>query len=318
MDAVPGEEFMDGEGDLGGQRAPASDDAIMNRNLPPSYPHADEELEEPPCCWWCGCVDCLFGGYLNENPQPYNVRKVDCVVLAVFRYSGMYVGGNFNREKYLRLREKNKAPSGLDIVRNVWSRDTTVSSTFQPGLEIPVRLFSAPKTTTTGKKSPIIIYIHGGGWCVGSPRDLGFHVLCTKFVMNGYTVVSVDYRLAPEHPFPAALYDSFDVVRWVATKPAIDEFANANFSDITLCGDSAGANLACVITSLMRDGLGPDLKPCPLDLRISRQLLFYPALMMKRYVNEKPPKKLRCFTNPLAISLHKVIYPERHCEKKDN
>ena len=111
---------------------------------------------------------------------------------------------------------------------------------------------------------PALVYFHGGGWTIG---DLDTHdVVCRQLALGaGCVVVSVDYRLAPEHPFPAAVEDCSAAVQWTvdnAQKLGIDA------RRIAVGGDSAGGNLAAVVALLARDAGGP---------RIAFQLLVYPA-----------------------------------------
>jgi acetyl esterase len=110
---------------------------------------------------------------------------------------------------------------------------------------IPVRIYS-PKSETP---LPVVVYYHGGGWVVGNLDSAD--VLCRQLA-NGANciVVSVDYRLAPEHKFPAAIEDAFAAVEWVA-KNAASFHANPNL--IAVGGDSAGGNLAAVVALMARD-----------------------------------------------------------------
>lgn len=114
---------------------------------------------------------------------------------------------------------------------------------------------------------PILIYYHGGGWVIGSPET---HIGETCFYASeaNCIVVVPDYRLAPEHPFPAAPQDCYAVLEWVAAN-AHDIGGDA--SKIALAGDSAGGNLAAVVAQMARDKNGP---------RLALQLLIYPATRM--------------------------------------
>lgn len=113
---------------------------------------------------------------------------------------------------------------------------------------------------TTG--SPLILFFHGGGWVLGS---LDTHDPLARRICNaaGATVLSVDYRLAPEHPFPAAPEDCYAALQWAAANaPRFDTDA----SRIAVTGDSAGGNLAAVVCP---DGPGPwrdDAGPPGVDL----------------------------------------------------
>jgi acetyl esterase/lipase len=109
---------------------------------------------------------------------------------------------------------------------------------------------------------PALVYFHGGGWTIG---DVDTHdVLCRQLALGARCAVfSVDYRLAPEHPFPAAVDDCFAATRYVA-----EHAAELKVRGIGVGGDSAGGNLAAVISLLAREAGSPAL---------AFQLLVYPA-----------------------------------------
>jgi acetyl esterase len=110
----------------------------------------------------------------------------------------------------------------------------------------------------------LVIYVHGGCFVMG---DLETHDwLCRRVTFDTSTpILALDYRLAPEHPFPASLDDAIDAIRYVATHRG--EFA-VDDAPLVLMGDSAGANLVTVAAALLRDE----------DLGIAAQVLIYPTL----------------------------------------
>lgn len=110
-----------------------------------------------------------------------------------------------------------------------------------------------------------IVYFHGGGWVLG---DLNSHdVVCRMLAAESKSVViSVDYRLAPESPFPAAVDDCYRAVRYVAEN-AVE--LNVDATRQTVAGDSAGGNLAAAVSIRARDENGPS---------IWRQVLIYPVI----------------------------------------
>lgn len=113
-----------------------------------------------------------------------------------------------------------------------------------PGGEIPLRLYDAKAKRDPG---PAIVYYHGGGFVVGDIEV--YHSLCTEIAAEtGLPVISVDYRLAPEHPFPAAPEDSEAATRWVAGSPAELGF---EVTGLVPMGDSAGGNLTIVTTAAL-------------------------------------------------------------------
>lgn len=129
------------------------------------------------------------------------------------------------------------------------------------GGSIPLRFFFPDNVDG---RYPILLFFHGGGWVLGN-IDSYSHTCSQMAQLTGHQVISVDYRLAPEHPFPAAVEDCYAAARMV--------FANAGLfgstaSDVTLIGDSAGGNLAAAVSLMMRDKGG---------FMPRRQILIYPA-----------------------------------------
>jgi acetyl esterase len=135
-------------------------------------------------------------------------------------------------------------------------RDITIPS---PAGGMPARVYSP---SPAGDAPGVVVYYHGGGWVVGSLNswDACCRVLA---VASGCDVVSVDYRLAPEHVFPAATDDAFSALEWVASPSGL-----AGGRPVVVAGDSAGGNLALVTALRARDAGGPAL---------ALQLLVYPV-----------------------------------------
>jgi len=111
---------------------------------------------------------------------------------------------------------------------------------------------------------PVVLYAHGGGWCIGSAE--GMRRPARKIAAEGYVVVNLDYGLAPEHPFPWALEDVIYASRW--TKEHITGY-NGDPGVIFISGDSAGANLSAATIVALRMGTGDldegDLAGVPVD-----------------------------------------------------
>lgn len=130
------------------------------------------------------------------------------------------------------------------------------------GVSLPTRVYRP--ASAADAPPPVVVYLHGGGWVLGSVR--GYDALC-GFVADavGAVVVSIDYRLAPEHPAPQAVLDAVDAVRWVGAHAGE---LGADGSRLAVCGDSAGANLCAVAALVVRDEGGP---------RIAHQALLYPG-----------------------------------------
>jgi acetyl esterase len=129
-----------------------------------------------------------------------------------------------------------------------------------PDAELPIRSY----TPSGDGPFPVIAYFHGGGWVI---CDLDTHdALCRDLCRrSGCLVVSVDYRLAPEHKYPAAADDCYAATRWIAEHAAE---LGADAGTLFVAGDSAGGNLAAVVAQRVRDEGGPAL---------AGQILIYPV-----------------------------------------
>lgn len=157
-----------------------------------------------------------------------------------------------------RAELRRSAAIGMPLLAGVYVTERRIPG---PAGEIPVRVYR--RIGLTGSV-PAIVYLHGGGWVVG---DLDTHEGSCRLLAleSDCVVVSVDYRLAPEHPFPAAIDDAVAAYRWVheqAMELAVEP------GRVGVMGDSAGGNLAAVVAQVTRD---TDV-PAP-----TAQCLVYPA-----------------------------------------
>jgi acetyl esterase len=140
----------------------------------------------------------------------------------------------------------------------------------------PIQLRVYTPVAAGSASLPAIVYFHGGGFVVG---DLDcYEALCRTFANeSGCRVIAVDYRLAPEHPFPAAVEDCFAALKWIelnASALSIDP------NRIVVAGESAGANLAAVVSLLAKDKANP---------KIVFQVLIYPPTQFGGVSSERPP-----------------------------
>ncbi len=158
------------------------------------------------------------------------------------------------RAFYLALTHGARTPEQLVPVRS--TEDRTV-----PGAEgeLRARVYRPEEDGPL----PTVVFFHGGGWVIG---DLDTHDNMVRNVCRGAraVVVAVDYRLAPEHPFPAAADDAVAAARWVAQH--LEEFGGSD--RLAVAGDSAGGNLAAVVAQVLRDDGTP----------LAGQFLVYPAV----------------------------------------
>jgi acetyl esterase len=153
-------------------------------------------------------------------------------------------------------RRASALPRGDDGLATI--EDTTVPG---PVSDLPVRIY---RPLTDDPVPPVIVYFHGGGWTVGSidTHDATTSALAAR---SGCVVASVEYRLAPEDPFPASLLDCYSAASWIA---ANGEALGVDGGRLAIAGDSSGGNTAAAVALLARERGGPP---------IAFQLLVYPA-----------------------------------------
>lgn len=149
-----------------------------------------------------------------------------------------------------------EAPTGDLAVK----RDLSIPG---PAGNIPARLYDSQESRSSG---PVMVFYHGGGFVIG---DIGTHEpYCAEAARQlDMPVISIDYRLAPEAPFPAASDDCEAATRWIASSP--DELG-MKVTGLVLSGDSAGGNLTVVTTMALRDN--------PADVPVILQHPIYPAV----------------------------------------
>ncbi|KAA8545886.1 hypothetical protein F0562_020663 [Nyssa sinensis] len=144
-----------------------------------------------------------------------------------------------------RLIGNDVVPPSIHPETGVQSKDVAIS----PEINLTARLY-IPKTTNPDQKLPLLVYYHGGGFCIETAFSPTYHTYLNSLVAEAkVVVVSVDYRRAPEHPLPASYDDSWAALKWVAshsTGDCHDPWLNqyVDFENVFLAGDSAGANIA--------------------------------------------------------------------------
>lgn len=125
---------------------------------------------------------------------------------------------------------------------------------------------------------PVLVWFHGGGWCLGTLT--AYDVLCQQIAADsGFVVVSVDYRLAPEHPFPAPVDDAWAALQWVAFE---GQKLGVDVSRMVVGGDSAGGKLSAVCALHERD------EGLPNQACLRAQLLVYPCVDIE---SERPSRE---------------------------
>ncbi|ELR24071.1 lipase/esterase, putative [Acanthamoeba castellanii str. Neff] len=226
----------------------------------------------------------FHANFISQDRVDWRIKYLmDPAVRLVFRAAGMDKDeGRFDRAAFQRFMLSHEPTTGGEFVDGVRSEDLLVPPHEYPPNPHPlladvaspapaavsVRVFE-PKLEKN-ESLPVMIYIHGGGFTLGTGKDWAMNHVATRFAREGkMVVVSVDYRLAPEHPFPAAIEDCYSVLQWVARHgdghPAL---AKADLEDHHR---SAGGNLAAVLSLMAVERNAP--------VRVAYQLLIYPTCM---------------------------------------
>lgn len=180
--------------------------------------------------------------------------------------------------KMFRAALKALSYSEIDVKKNYqWKRkivNVTNTPVIRPAYQtwdhtitlkdhtIPMRIFFPTQEEKFGE--PILLFFHGGGWVIGNIDS--YSATCAHMAeKTQHIVISVDYRLAPEHPFPAAVEDCYQAMYEIFSQC---HQMGISWQDVTLIGDSAGGNLAAAISQMARDR-GEQIP--------ARQILLYPA-----------------------------------------
>ncbi|HEV8037517.1 MAG TPA: alpha/beta hydrolase [Bryobacteraceae bacterium] len=176
--------------------------------------------------------------------------------------------GNAPLESFSPEEARKVAIESLKLVGGTMEPIHAIENIQIPGPvgEIPIRIY----TPDGPAPRPALVYFHGGGWVV---CDLDTHdVVCSAMARRaGAVVIAVDYRLAPEHKFPAAVIDCYAATAWVASNA---EKLGIDPKRIAVGGDSAGGNLAAVVSLKSRDEDGP---------AIALQVMVYPVTNLSSF-----------------------------------
>ncbi|MCI8624060.1 MAG: alpha/beta hydrolase [Provencibacterium sp.] len=182
------------------------------------------------------------------------LSKAALALLKALSYPDLEVKQNYEP---LRKVIRAASPKPLKPFYRTWDHKVHCGDTL-----VPVRVFSP----LDGLDHPVLLFFHGGGWVTGDIDS--YDRICTNMcALTRHVVVSVDYRLAPEHPFPAAPEDCYAVTCEVLQNAAA--LFHIPPEDVTLIGDSAGGNLAAAVSLMARDR--GSFVP-------RRQILIYPAV----------------------------------------
>ncbi|KAF8703278.1 hypothetical protein HU200_032070 [Digitaria exilis] len=181
-------------------------------------------------------------------------------------------------------------PPGLDAATGVVSRDVTLSPHSFARLYLPPAA-TASSGATGNKRLPVVVYFHGGGFVIGSASSAAYHRCLNDLAAACSAVaVSVDYRLAPEHPIPAAYEDSLAALKWVLSA-AFESWlaAHGDPARVFLAGDSAGGNICHHLA------MHPDIRGGGAGLKLKGIVLIHPWFWGKDPIGGEPrgPTKMQ-------------------------
>ncbi|XP_058201590.1 probable carboxylesterase 17 [Rhododendron vialii] len=163
-----------------------------------------------------------------------------------------------------------------------------------PSKSITARIFLPDERSATSSSSPsnqllpVIVYFHGGGFCIGSTTWLGYHVFLGSLSVTSQSIVlSVDYRLAPENRLPIAYEDCYTAIEWLVKEKNLDSWLErANLSRTFLSGESAGGNITHqVAITAIRENLCQTFSDCHLEVK--GLLLIHPFFGSERRTNRE-------------------------------
>ncbi|KAL5811074.1 hypothetical protein ACOSQ4_027642 [Xanthoceras sorbifolium] len=173
----------------------------------------------------------------NETAQPQST---------IDPYEALHIisnsDGSLTRKNMLPKRPATSDPSHNDIIP-VLTKDIIINQSNN----LWVRIFlprRQPLDSSSSDKLPLIVYYHGAGFIDFGPDMIAFHIMCSNMAIQlQVVIVSVNYRLAPEHRLPAAYDDAMEALHWIKTTPEVWLQKYVDFSSCFLMGDSAGGNI---------------------------------------------------------------------------
>ncbi|HVS99914.1 MAG TPA: alpha/beta hydrolase [Solirubrobacterales bacterium] len=227
-------------------------------------PRLPVPIEQRVLKWACGLSPrasrALFGRPPTIDGQTLSTETHALLVLARLAGSNGFFSGREVAEARAQARYEARVTGRRPPIAMAEVRPLDLPG---PGGPLAARLY-VPPPAAPEEPAPLLVYYHGGGWVIGD-LDVYDGVCRLLAAAAGCLVLSVDYRLAPEHPFPQPLEDAWATFEWAATNAAA---LGADATRIGVGGDSAGGNMAAVVSHMARDAGGA---------RPAMQLLFYPV-----------------------------------------
>lgn len=195
-------------------------------------------------------------------------------------------------------------PTPQDPETGVASKDVIISD--QTGVSARLYLPNLTSTFPT-QKLPIVVYFHKGGFCLDSAFSPFEHRYMNLLALQSHAlVISVEYRLAPEHPLPAAYEDGWAALQWLSAQPGPDPWLahHGDLDSLFVGGDSAGANIAHNLA--MRSGT----ESLPNGVKIKGAYLCHSYFLGPKRAGPRKPEHDMGFHQELAFDMWKFGYPD--------
>ncbi|KAL2872300.1 alpha/beta hydrolase [Aspergillus lucknowensis] len=198
-------------------------------------------------------------------------------------------------------------PGGTDPLPVGKTIDIEIPRVESAGPPVPIRIFVPPGPPPSPSGWPVFLWFHGGGWVLGTIDSE--NSLCTNLCLRANCVViTTDYRLAPEHPYPAAVHDAWETVLWVvsaaANNPDLD-IGRLDRSKLAIGGSSAGGNLAAVMTQKALGHRGPGG-----GISFLYQILVVPVT--DNTASSATSESYRAYEHTPALPAAKMLWYRRH------
>lgn len=213
---------------------------------------------------------------------PWRTR-IQLSIVSKFTDASRRHDGTVNRRLLGFFEYGIKTPADSNPMKGVRTSDVTIDSS----RNLWFRLFVPTQLNIQNDSQlPVIVFFHGGGFVYLSPDVKSYDIVCRRFACKiPAVVISVNYRLAPEHRYPAQYEDGFNVLEFlVSEKSVLPE--NADLSRCFLAGDSAGANIAHHVAKRACESKFKDIKVQPFERNLGKTKLFEFLLQFFQYFNQ--------------------------------
>jgi len=289
-----------------------------NIEVPLHHPAVRDLSPEGPLSPPCWCCDCFFlcnfqaeHSFLMRCFNQYNL----CLNWASGAYASADGNHRFRRGVYeaaFSCQMTKPIPRSKPTKEGVYSNDIFILDA--DGNQMKCRIYDTVNPQVApGESRPLVVYFHGGGFATMHPQIKPMDFLAQKYAKQSYVFLSVDYRLAPENPFPDGLRDCYAAVKWVCSPAArgIIPHDCDPLSKLVLMGDSAGGNFALIVGQLLRDELTAEMTPAADEMKKARArhlVLVYPALHFIPGIEKMEPISTRMFLTKPVLHFYSRSY----------